>query len=466
MSSRAAIYLRISDPKGDTADRFGLAVQERACREYAERTGLNVQRVYSDAITGTTEVRVGFAQLLTDAPAYSDVVVYAVDRLARHPRAGYALLETLQTAGLQVHTAIEGMLDLNDDAGALNFGVRIVMADSERRRIIRRLNEGKRQKVRGGQPIRALNGFGFQDGQIDEAQAQWVLFAFRKALEVGTKELVMELHRAGCLSPTGKEFWDRDSLAKMLRNPTYRGEYVYGNDRSGRRRLPEAVTCRVPQIVPDELWYAVQRATEYRSTGAGRRGSRRDIWPLTGRVRCGECGGALVGQTASNKTLHAYHYYACGDKALSPHTRKGCAHRKSYRASELHTMVRDALTGLNASDDALRNAIAQPVPRALDTTAAVREIDQQLGKARNAYLRGIDSEDEYAESKATLSAQRARLLAQGEQGEVQAVADVGQAKAALAEVLTEDDLHLVAVRLGLMVRVFPGGAVRITLDPA
>ena len=44
MTSRAATYLRISDPKGDTADRFGLAVQERACREYAERTGLNVQR--------------------------------------------------------------------------------------------------------------------------------------------------------------------------------------------------------------------------------------------------------------------------------------------------------------------------------------------------------------------------------------------------------------------------------------
>ena len=45
MTSRAAVYLRISDPKGDTADRFGLAVQERACCEYAERTGLNVQRV-------------------------------------------------------------------------------------------------------------------------------------------------------------------------------------------------------------------------------------------------------------------------------------------------------------------------------------------------------------------------------------------------------------------------------------
>lgn len=466
MNLRAAIYLRVSTDSQDTPEAYGLGMQEDACRKYAERAGFSVAQVYRDVITGTARTRTGFSALLGDLQLFDAVIIFAVDRLARTVQLGYALAQEIADAGVELHSALEGKLGLKDDNQALSFGLHVLISDSEKRRISRRLNEGKRQKVRGGQPIRALNGFGFRDGQIDEAQAQWVLFAFRKALEVGTKELVMELHRAGCLSPTGKEFWDRDSLAKMLRNPTYRGEYVYGNDRSGRRRLPEAVTCRVPQIVPDELWYAVQRATEYRSTGAGRRGSRRDIWPLTGRVRCGECGGALVGQTASNKTLHAYHYYACGDKALSPHTRKGCAHRKSYRATELHTMVRDALTGLNASDDALRNAIAQPVPRALDTTAAVREIDQQLGKARNAYLRGIDSEDEYAESKATLSAQRARLLAQGEQGEVQAVADVGQAKAALAEVLTEDDLHLVAVRLGLMVRVFPGGAVRITLDPA
>ena len=467
MTSRAAIYLRISDPKGDTADQFGLAVQERLCREYAERSGLTVQKVYADAITGTTEQRVGFGQLLADASAYTDVVVYAVDRLARHPRAGYALLETLQTAGLQVHTAIEGMLDLTDDAGALNFGVRIVMADAERRRIVRRLSEGKRQKVRGGQPIRPLNGYGFKDGEIYEPQAQFVRIMYQKTLEHGTHELRAELHAMGVLSPTGKPFWDRDALRKVLQNPTYRGEYVYGNDRSGRRRQADAVTCRVPQIVPDELWYAVQRAIAYRSTGAGKRGSRRDAWPLTGRLRCGECGGAMVGQLRKSKDkTRTYHYYRCGDKALSPHNRKGCLHTKSYGGDLLHATVREALVELNRSDEALRSAIAQPAPVRMDTTTAVREVEQQLSKARNAYLRGIDTEDEYAESKAMLTAQRAKLLALAEQGQVQTVADLGQARTALAEALAESDLYVTAVRLGLMASVSADGGLGLTLDPA
>lgn len=468
MTARAAVYLRISDPKGDTAERFGLATQERACREYAERTGLVVQKVYSDAITGTTEQRVGFGKLLADAGAYSDVVVYAVDRLARHPRAGYALLETLQAAGLQVHTAIEGMLDLQDDAGALNFGVRIVMADAERRRMVRRLSEGKRQKVRGGQPIRALNGFGFKDSQIDEAQAQWVRWIYQAAMEMGTHEIRMGLYRMGVASPMGKEYWDRDAIMKLLKNSTYRGEYVYGNDRSGRRPLPDAVRCRVPQIVPDELWYAVQRAIQLRSRGAGKRGSRTDLWALTGRIRCAECGGAMVGMGAEKKKTGgaAYYYYRCGDQHLSPHTRKHCAHRRNYRAADIHRAVREGLAALLTDNAALAGALVQPPPVKLDTSAAVRDLDGQLSKARNAYLRGIDTEDEYAASKALLTAQRSRLLTLAEQGEAHPVADIAAARRHLEATLQEPALHLTAARLGLKVHVAPGGELRLVLDPA
>jgi len=465
MTRPTAIYLRISDPKGDTADRFGLAVQERASREYAERVGLTIQRVYSDAITGTTEQRVGFGQLLADAPAYTDVVVYAVDRLARHPRAGYALLETLQAAGLQVHTATEGMLDLEDDAGALNFGIRIIMADSDRRKITRRLSEGKKQKVRNGSPLKPLNGYGFKNGEIYEPEAQWIRHMYRKSLEFGTHELREELHQMGVLSPTGKPYWDRDSLRKLLRNPTYRGEYVYGNDRTGRRRLPDAVTCRVPQIVSDELWHAAQRAAEYRSTGAGRRGTRRDAWPLTGRIRCGECGGAMVGHLSRRSGSVAYYYYKCGDRALSPHTRKGCTHFKNYPADEMHQVVREALTALKQNDAALRAAIAQPAPRPLDTSVSVRDIDQQLSKARNAYLRGIDSEDEYAETKVALTAQRAKLISLGEQGVVQPVIDLVSAQAKLAQALAQTDIYQTATELGMIVRVSATGAVKLALDP-
>ncbi|WP_407570692.1 recombinase family protein [Deinococcus altitudinis] len=466
MTSRAAIYLRVSTDSQDTPEAYGLAMQEEACRRYAERAGFTVDQVYRDVITGTAKTRGGFSALLGDLSHFDAVIIFAVDRLARTVQLGYALAQDIADAGVELHSALEGKLGLKDDNQALSFGLHVLISDSEKRRITRRLSEGKRQKVRGGQPIRPLNGYGFKDGEIYEPQAQFVRIMFQKTLEHGTYELRAQLHEMGALSPTGKPFWDRDALRKIIQNPTYRGEYVYGNDRSGRRRQADAVTCRVPQIVPDELWYAAQRASAYRSTGAGRRGSRRDAWPLTGRLRCGECGGAMVGQLRrSPDKTRAYYYYRCGDKALSPHTRKGCLHTKCYDGAVLHATVREALVELNRNEEALRSVIAQPAPVRMDTTAAVREVDQQLSKARNAYLRGIDTEDEYAESKAMLTAQRAKLLALAEKGEVQAVADLGQARTALREALAESDLYQTAVRLGLMASVSIGGGVSLMLDP-
>lgn len=467
MTSRAAIYIRISDPRGDRDDRFGLAVQERACREYADRTGLNVQRVYTDAVTGVTETRVGFGQLLADAGAFTDVVVYAVDRLARHPKAGYALLETLQAAGLQVHTAIEGMLDLEDDAGALNFGVRIVMADAERRRIVRRLTEGKKQKVRGGQPLAPIRAYGYQNGEVYEPEAQWVRWMFQQAASVGTKTIVRDLLRLGIPTRAGTP-WNRDTVLKILRNSLYRGEYAYGRDRVTRIPLPDAITCPAPRIVEDELWYAVQRAIDYRSTGAGRRNSRSDLFPLTGRIRCASCGAAMVGAQSRSSQGHRRmnYYYNCGDRALTARNRKGCTHRTYYPASVIHEAVWTALRDLARHPDTLAQTITTPAPMRMDTSKAVADLDAQLVKARNAYLRGIDSEDEYAETKATLTAQRARLLALAEAGEPQGVADTARTQQALVEALSMEDLHPAAARLGLLVKVAPGGELGLTLDPS
>ena len=45
----AVIYLRVSTE--DQADRYGLASQEKACREYATRQTLEIVKVYSDAET-------------------------------------------------------------------------------------------------------------------------------------------------------------------------------------------------------------------------------------------------------------------------------------------------------------------------------------------------------------------------------------------------------------------------------
>ncbi|GGM39601.1 hypothetical protein GCM10008956_15040 [Deinococcus arenae] len=463
----AAIYLRVSTEGQAATDKYGLELQEDACRSYAKRAGFEIKQVYQDVITGTTSKRAAFSRLLADLPAYHAVIVFSVDRLARTVPIAYGLAQEIADTGAELHSSTEGKLSFNDDGQATAFGLHALLADSERRRIVRRLTEGKKQKVRNGQPLAPLRCYGYQNGEVFEQQAQWVRWMYQQALVTGTHEIMNELQRLGVPSSAGHPKWNRDQVLKILRNSVYRGEYLYGRDRRTRRAHPDAISCPCPRIVDDETWYAVQRAIDYRRSGAGRRGSRTDLFSLTGRIRCAECGAAMVGRRPGGPDTRnaGYVYYACGDPALMRH-RKGCTHRKFYPAVDVHSAVQAELERLARQPAQLAAMVVTPTTRPIDTDKAVHDIDAQLTKARNAYLRGIDTEDEYAETKATLLAQRARLLALAEGGQPEPVADAGHLQRALTEALELGDLHQAAGRLGLMVRVAPGGEITLALDPS
>lgn len=466
MTPHAAIYLRVSTEGQAAADKYGLELQEDACRAYAKRSGFTVKQVYQDIITGTSSKRAAFSQLLGDLPAYHAVIIFSVDRLARTVPIAYGLAQEIADAGVELHSSTEGKLSFKDDGQATAFGLHALLADSERRRIVRRLSEGKKQKVRGGQPLVPIRAYGYQGGEVYEPEAQWVRWMFQQAASMGTHSIAHDLHRLGITTRAGTP-WNRDTIFKILRNSLYRGEYVYGRDRVTRKPLADAISCPAPRIVEDDLWHAVQRALDYRSTGAGRRNSRADMFPLTGRIRCSGCGGALVGihSRTSSATRRMNHYYQCGDKALTLRNRKDCTHRKCYPVGDIHMAVWEALKDLARDPATLAHAITAPPPARLDTGKAVQDIEGQLSKARNAYLRGIDTEDEYAETKATLTAQRARLLALAEAGETPSVANPARATTALIEALGSENLQQAAVRLGLIVNVAPGGELSLTLDP-
>ncbi|EYB68899.1 hypothetical protein DEIPH_ctg013orf0001 [Deinococcus phoenicis] len=460
MPRPAALYLRTSDPNGATReDKHGLTAQEAECRQYAGRAGLTVVAVYSDAISGTTEARTGFGQLLADAHRFTDLVVYAVDRLARHPRAGYALIETAHLAGLTIHTAIEGMVDLDDDAGAMNTGMRLVFADAERRRVVKRLAAGKVAKMRAGKTVFKLRKYGWKDDQVQPAEAAWVTWMFERALEVGAHTIQQELHAQGVPSPTGEAAWDTSLIQAILRDPAYRGEWLWGRSKPGRPSSFQApISAPCPRIVSDELWWAVQRAMQARRKGQGRRSSRADLFALQGRITCAECGRAMIGHRRDERNA----YYTCGDSRHPLAKRHGCTHRVYYPAERIHTEVRGWLEGLLGQDVDLTPYLPNAAPEARDVTPLLSDIDVRLRRVKEAYEAGIDSLQEYGEKKARLEAQRQAIL------NAPAPAAPTVSPDAARQVL-RDALGLefrgAALKLGLRVQVRNGGGLSVSLDP-
>lgn len=143
---RVAIYCRVST---ELQEREGTSLegQREALERYAVDAGLVSVGVFAEAFTGTADRRpqLDAIRAMAAAGAIDAVLVYASDRLARDGRVALNLLHELEGLGCSVY-AVNGSLKrltLGDDDDALRTQIDAVFADQERRRVVRRLKDGR-----------------------------------------------------------------------------------------------------------------------------------------------------------------------------------------------------------------------------------------------------------------------------------------------------------------------------------
>ncbi|MFC1917844.1 recombinase family protein [Chloroflexota bacterium] len=133
---------------------------------------------------------------------------------------------------------------------------------------------------------------------------------------LGLMQITKTLNNDGIASPY-RRGWNKTQVHNILRNETYTGTLVWG--RTSKRGLPSIrVENAWPVLVERSTFEVVQRALKERGPRIihPRRISSRYL--LSGLVRCGSCGKALVGQDAKSGK-HAY--YVCGNLLKKgPHT--------------------------------------------------------------------------------------------------------------------------------------------------
>lgn len=457
-----AIYLRVSGELQAGADRFGLNTQEHECRAYAARQGLRVTRVYTDVISGTTETRDGLQELLRDAAAYRVVIVYALDRLARTVPLAYRLQALLTEAGLQVHSALEGRLDVEDENLAMLFGIRAIGADAERRRIVTRLYGGKLAKVREkGQPVNPIRAYGWRDNQVLPDQAERVRWIFEQLETTGLNQVLYELERLGVPSPTGRPRWTKTLLLNMVRNPLYRGEYGFG-------RKGERLTLPVEAIVTPEQWSRTNRAVEGRFKGSGRAGSLAHIYQLQGVAKCGQCGSTMSAHSPTPRNAdesRRKRYYHC--RGVLRIEGQRCDHRTSYPIDTLHAAAAQGLEILLENTAMLEAALAEgarQVPRAVvhDRTAERARLDAEWERWKDALRAGAITAEELAVERRRIDAARAALPdPQAAAAAPDTTTWLEQARARIQGLPLGEALRAA----GITVLVFPGGAVKFTIRP-
>ncbi len=384
-----ASYIRVSSDKQTRDDRYGFPRQRREILEYLKPFDATNPLEFKDVISGTKESRDDFERMLKTARAsgVTRVCISEYDRLGRNLFTSFALMGEMVRAGLEVHSALDGKFDPNDSKSRRDFASRSSEADSELERITRRMYGGKLEKARSGKTINPLNGYGWNKGVINEHEKSVLEWAAREALHRGLVGICAELDARGEKPPARGTKWHHSTLRQILRNPVYIGQYQFG-------RKNERITVQVPALLDLELWHTVQAALSSRTKNT-REGKRMDF-ELQGRIFCAECGSYMSGYQPQKKS---FKYYFCR-KTLKIKNQT-CTHRTYYRAEELHDAVTSSLKNLLLSPEMLEKSLQRPAPTK-DTTIERKRLTDRLGRARAAYLNGIDTLEEYTAEKTKL----------------------------------------------------------------
>lgn len=142
---KVALYCRVSTEEQTTEH------QEKALRKYCEVHNHEVYKVYSDVISGTTQSRPAFNQMLEDMRKYkfNAVAVVKLDRLGRSLKHLLSLIEEFKNKGVHF-ISVDQNLDTSSSTGILILQVIGAIAEFERNLISERTKAGLVGNIRVG----------------------------------------------------------------------------------------------------------------------------------------------------------------------------------------------------------------------------------------------------------------------------------------------------------------------------
>jgi site-specific DNA recombinase len=282
-------YIRVSDQQQTRGD--SLADQERSCREFAQRAGWKVVRVYRDdgksAWKDDIKHRPQFGQMLAAARsgAFQAVVVYKLDRFARKARIYHTCRWQLEQAGVQLVSATEP--NEPTAAGRLSSGMLAEFAEFYSAQLSERIRGAALSKAARGLWVGpAPFGYELRDRRLVPGPLRlWVVAIFvGYDLGASTVDISVALNAAGIPLGRGKP-WTKDSVLMILRNHAYIG-------RAGGRALAAYEAGHTHLVSPD-LWERVQATIgTRRKRPRGPRQTSRPA-PLPWRALCALCGGSM-----------------------------------------------------------------------------------------------------------------------------------------------------------------------------
>lgn len=419
---RAFCYCRVSTEEQSTGDHYSLGNQEKKARDYAKFKDWRIVKVRKDVASGKDTNRSGFQELVSCVMGREiDVVlVYRLDRLSRNVRDVYDLLDLMKQHGVAFVSITEGF-DTTTAMDRAMLGVAAVFAQLTREMIgenvkdglLRRAESGKWNGPKWNPPYGYTYVVGGSIEPIPE-QAELVRQIFRWFTQDrwGTMKIASALNGQGIVRESGKPGsgqWYQAKVWELLQNPVYVGYLAAGD------KLVKGI--HEPLIDP-ETWETAREIVASRRKQTPR--SKASPYLLTGLVRCGKCGRAMVAQKARYKSHSGQkEYYAFRH---SPNELAGDLHCPGvyHRGDTLEEAVVEKILDLARKPQVMENALSIARDR-LDsedgpvrdeitqTSGRIVELDRSFEEWADRLDRRIIDEAQFQNHNSVLLAEREKL---------------------------------------------------------
>jgi len=346
--TKAVLYLRRSTDKQETS----IEDQRTALVQHAKRQQYKIVGEYvDDGISGdATEKRLEFLRMRDGANSdeFNLVLCWDQDRFGRFDpiEAGYWILP-FRNAGVSLETIAQGKIDWNDFAGRITYMVQQEGKHQFLQDLSRNVSRGLAAKAAEGKGTggnRIPHGYRvereFDDhGRlvdyylvVNPEQAEIVRRIFEEFLSPGgsARGVAASLNRDKIPTPgkwASSTTWSDNVVRYILKNRKYMGDFVWGLEGVGA--YSTAVTGEVtkrtkgqkatvgkpivhrdnhPAIISRETFSAAQAKLEINKIHSRPKSYR--TYVLCGLLKCGDCGGSMVG-VWREKNVEPAPYYHC-----------------------------------------------------------------------------------------------------------------------------------------------------------
>ena len=302
---QALLYVRVSS-KEQEKDGYSLDAQEKLGKEYAQKRGLKIVRMWKVSESAWKQERIAFNQLIDHSkrhPEIEHVIFDVTDRMTRNDFDKLKVFTLIKEFDKTVHFSRTNKT-ISKDSGSddeFMFDIEVAVAKKMSNDISRKAKMGMLEKAEQGEypsaaPIGYLNNKTTGLIEIDPERAPFVKLAFRDMASgnYSLRTLAGRMEREGLRSRNGV-IVTKSSLAHLLKNPFYYGSFVW------KGKLYRGI---------HELIIRKQQFDQVQCILSGKGHSfrvNRNGFAFNNLLRCEKCGCKVLGE----KKKGEYTYYHC-----------------------------------------------------------------------------------------------------------------------------------------------------------